>query len=523
MLTVRDVQRPVIQAVLRFGAEVGAGIYLADTTLSPRPTLWFCGSSEQRSQFISLLNSKSIHVFAFSRGKPRRLNPDSSDARHAIAFQRYLDQGFIVHGAGSGVQIEFCSYDSLTSTWKAQRAGIESEANDDYLATLEETDFLGFRMPTLANAIAIKHQCEPFRCVDLVYTWVDGSDPSWLERKRNEQERLEILSVTRDALDSTRFDSMQELLYAIRSAIRYFVDLGSIYVVTDRQVPTFLGELLNRIKLIDHRDIFPSREFLPCFNSHAIEANLHRIPCLSEYYLYLNDDIFFGRAVSSADFFDEYGRSRQFISNAASLPGQCNSCGELAVNNAGINNRKILDKKIGVFAFRKFKHAPFATMRSLMEQMEEDFSEAWLSTLPNKFRSPDDYSIAGALYQQYAAAKGKAIPSDIHYAYFNTASVRSLKRASVLLADDWTRPTVFCINDTFTSPESDNVKRSLVDILSRSIPESSGVISREDVDFRRQSSAYNKGVAAKLAKSGLKLIRFFATRLMKRFRRPVHK
>ena len=38
-----------------------------------------------------------------------------------------------------------------------------------------------------------------------------------------------------------------------------------------------------------------SSPFLPTFSSPAIEANLHRIPGLSEHFLYFNDDVFLGK------------------------------------------------------------------------------------------------------------------------------------------------------------------------------------------------------------------------------------
>ncbi len=59
-----------------------------------------------------------------------------------------------------------------------------------------------------------------------------------------------------------------------------------------------------KIKLIDHRDIFRGfEEFLPTFNSLTIECLLWRIQGLSNHFIYLNDDCFIIRPVSSDDFF----------------------------------------------------------------------------------------------------------------------------------------------------------------------------------------------------------------------------
>jgi hypothetical protein len=487
--TVRDVQKPVIEALLKFAQEVGAHVYLADTVLSPRPTFWFCGTVEQRKKLLSDLNSRDIRVFALQGRKRTYFDPNSQVAQHAVAYQKHVFDGVVLHGAASGIEIAFCSYNSETDVWRTRRAGVESEAQTAYLSTLEETEFLGFRLPTLGNAVALQKQCEPFRKVDLVYTWVDGDDPAWIARKKQAEEKVDLSCGTADSLHSTRFDSQNELLCAIRSAFRYFVDIGNVYVVTDQQTPSFLGDLLDRITVVDHRDIFPSHDFLPCFNSHAIEANLHRIQGLSEYYLYLNDDFLFGSAMSASDFFDEYGRSYQFYSEAACLPNLPFSDGELAVNAAGINNRSLLYENFGVFAFRKFKHVAYATVKSVMVEMEEEIPEAWIATMANRFRSSVDFSIAGALYQQYAALNGKAIGGSIRYGYFDTASHESTERAQVLLNDDWERPQMFCINDTVPAHSTNSTKKKLMNILEYVIPERDGyiqkLISRQDRYRRR--------------------------------------
>ncbi|MCV6825404.1 MULTISPECIES: Stealth CR1 domain-containing protein [Halocynthiibacter] len=444
--------------------------------MSARPTFWFCGSTEQRANLISRLNAKHIRIFALQGRKRLEFETSSKEAISAVAYQKYVNNGVVIHGAASGIEIEFCSFDPKADMWKARRAGVESEASTTYLSTLKMVDFLGFRVQMLKNAVSIQKQCSSLRKIDLVYTWVDGSDPEWMARKRETEKQIGKFTATIDATHPTRFESHEELLYVVRSALRYFVDVGNIYIVTDQQTPLFLGDLSDRVSIIDHKDIFPKNDYLPCFNSHAIEANLHRIPNLSEHYLYLNDDVIFGSAMSAADFFDEFGRSRQFHSNAACLPNEPSSSGELAVNAAGINNRKLLEKEFGYFSFRKFKHVAFATRKSVMRQMEKDLPEAWAATLPNKFRSPEDYSIAGALYQHYAAITGKAVSSSIRYNYFDTTQAANTENAKLLMDDDWRRAQMFCVNDTLPTNESERTKSHIMSIVSRVVTKNGGQV-----------------------------------------------
>ncbi len=476
MKTVRDAQVPVLNALIQFSAKVGAKLYLADGVTSPRPTIWFCGSLAQRAELQRLLNQREIRVFSLRARNRLVFKPSAANAEHTIVYQKYVHDNIVVHGAASGIEVVFCGFDNDAQVWKSLRAGVESVASASYLSTLNEVDFEGVRIPIMGSAEALAEQCSASRKIDLVYTWVDGQDTAWQARRKTAEANFGRGSKTGDEMHSTRYDSHDELLYSIRSAQRYFVDLGNIYVVTDRQTPTILGSLLDNVTIVDHREIFADHTNLPTFNSHAIEANLHRISGLSEQYLYMNDDVFFGSAMSGADFFDEYGRSYQFFSSAVSLPHQSFGKNTVAADAAGINNRNLLLRKLGVFAFRKFQHTALPTRRSLMFQMEKDLAEAWTATLPNTVRSTEDYSIAGALYQQYAGALGHAIPGSIRYAYFDTKVRSSIKKARSLIQDDWLRPQMFCINDTLATDGAAETKQCLMNIMRRVLPSDNGEI-----------------------------------------------
>ena len=62
-------------------------------------------------------------------------------------------------------------------------------------------------------------------------------------------------------------------------------------------MPAWLDLSNPRIKVVPHWDIFPNSSHLPTFSSPAIEAHIHRIPGLSDTFLYLNDDVMLGRQV----------------------------------------------------------------------------------------------------------------------------------------------------------------------------------------------------------------------------------
>jgi hypothetical protein len=123
--------------------------------------------------------------------------------------------------------------------------------------------------------------------LDLVYTYVDGDDPlHHLKRRHWDSDQ------TGGGLeDRVRFCNLGEIRYSVRSALKHMPWIRRIYIVTDSQTPRVDECLIGsgRVVIVDHRDIIP-QEYLPNFNSIAIESFLHRIEGLSDIYLYDNDD-----------------------------------------------------------------------------------------------------------------------------------------------------------------------------------------------------------------------------------------
>ena len=174
------------------------------------------------------------------------------------------------------------------------------------LSAGQTLDVPAFTLPNLTDFI------EP---IDAVYTWVDGDDPTWRSRKEAASGAA-ALEVHHTSHGESRFTSRDELRYSLRSLECFAPWIRHIYLVTDGQCPEWLNTDHPRISVVDHRDIFTDPSVLPVFNSHAIESQLHHIEGLSEHYLYLNDDVMFGRPVKPSTFFEGNGASRFFLSRA---------------------------------------------------------------------------------------------------------------------------------------------------------------------------------------------------------------
>lgn len=57
------------------------------------------------------------------------------------------------------------------------------------------------------------------------------------------------------------------------------------------------------VNIFFFQDIFQNHSHLPTFSSPAIETHIHRIPGLSQKFIYLNDDVMFGKDVWPDDFY----------------------------------------------------------------------------------------------------------------------------------------------------------------------------------------------------------------------------
>lgn len=259
--------------------------------------------------------------------------------------------------------------------------------------------------------------------IDAVFAWVDGEDPRWKERKAAHVDT----GYHEEADNSSRYIARDELRYALRSIDMFAPWIRNIYVVTDRQVPSWLRQDVPGLRVVDHTEIFTDPDALPTFNSHAIESQLHHIDGLSEHFLYLNDDFMFGTDVVPQDFFEGNGLTRYFPSRYSVPPG-APTPDDPPVVAAAKNNRDALAAQFGTTIVRRLKHTPYAVRRSLLYEIEDQFGEMHRRTAHAKTRSITDLSILSSFYHYYAYAKGLAVPGRIRYRYVDLGEPDAAER-----------------------------------------------------------------------------------------------
>lgn len=136
--------------------------------------------------------------------------------------------------------------------------------------------------------------------IDFVITWVDGDDEEWLVKKRSFMKSTDLSTVDARA---RRFRDWDNLVYLFRGISHFTPWVNHVYLVTPNQRPEWLNFDCERISLINQDDLFEDKDAVPTFNNCAIELLFHKIPGLSEQFVYFNDDMFILRETPPTDFF----------------------------------------------------------------------------------------------------------------------------------------------------------------------------------------------------------------------------
>ena len=135
--------------------------------------------------------------------------------------------------------------------------------------------------------------------IDFVIAWVDGTDENWIREK--DAYKPNVLTEDDSAV---RYRDWKNLKYWFRSVEKYTPWVRKIHFVTWGHIPAWLDTTNPKLHVVKHTDYIP-KEYLPTFNSHTIELNLHRIHGLSEQFVYFNDDMFVNRPMQPQQFFQK--------------------------------------------------------------------------------------------------------------------------------------------------------------------------------------------------------------------------
>lgn len=308
--------------------------------------------------------------------------------------------------------------------------------------------------------------------IDIVYLWCDLADENF---KKKKEECAKKYGVEFNANNDCRYIDNDELKYSLRSLEKFAPWINNIFIVTDEQVPKWLNTEHPKIKIVDHKDIMPESA-LPSFNSASIEHCIANIEDLSEYFLYANDDMFFGDYVTPEFFFAD-GKpicrySKAFKEFNILSPYHC------ALNKAKNLIFQKFEKNISFFP----QHNIDAFLKSEMLNCRNEYRDEIYKTINSHFRSLD--YVERTIYLYYLNAKDKGI-------FRLTSENNRLKRLLKALFADFKKdslelfsqsrkkeqklkkfkPKLFCINDTEETTDAN--RRETKEFLEMMFPKKS--------------------------------------------------
>ena len=339
--------------------------------------------------------------------------------------------------------------------------------------------------------------------IDFVVTWVAGSDEEWLAEKRAFAESHSFIkkpsSTTnrtfaenqpsiknQPSLEKPRFDSsdlrfrndFDFLKYWFRGIEKFAPWVNQIFFVTAGHLPDWLNLQHPKLKIIRHSDFIP-QEFLPTFNSHTIENNLHRIAELSEDFVYFNDDFYLLRKTRPEDFFKEgqYQGKTQLLPRAffaenilINNPSR-DIFPYIQMNNMALINQtydkrnfykthrtKAFNIKYGVLNLRNLllqpwrefsllydPHCAIAYKKSTFQAVWQKHNKELTETSLRRFRSDRDVSHLVFYYTQLL--DGKFIPRSANFSHHTMLSKDEKQNLQIIRMVESQKYHILCIND----------------------------------------------------------------------------
>ncbi len=330
--------------------------------------------------------------------------------------------------------------------------------------------------------------------IDCVILWVDGSDKKWLDEKNKylpDNEKIEFDD------DEERFRDFGILKYLFRGIEINAEWFRKVFFVTCGQIPCWLNIHHPKLVLVDHRDFIPA-EYLPTFNSHTIELNLHRINGLSQKFVYFNDDMFILKRMSPKDFFRGDQPCDAAILNAFAIQKNEKDfrflmpINDIEIINKHFDKRKVLKKywykyfniKYGTNVLRTvclmpwrhftgftINHMPYSIKKEYLEELWNKEAEILHRTCLHKFRNSNDVNIWLVMYWQFA--KGDFHPRSPKIGFLTKVSDEKEHNREVYSHIIKQKTKLICINDNVSTGYSSIVKTELNQAFQKIYPDKS--------------------------------------------------
>lgn len=389
----------------------------------------------------SQLNLLYISKYIYSRVELPNIDPEMDEGFEDVVFtstckQMFPDKVFTFFNTGlTEVSFRYTGENKVPSTW----AGGNHDWGKLRSNTKEIKDKLENNIDLNDAILSVVKSKKPILDkIDIVVPYVDSSDPNWQALYNKHAPNL----FKEDSNGKQRFRKNDLFRYWFRSVDQYIPWVNNIFLLVQSisQVPTWLLNT-DKIKIITHEQFIPI-EYLPTFNSQTIEMFLHRIPGLSEMFLYSNDDIYFIGPLKPEDYFTSNGVRTDFkvtqLDNINPMP-----LWRASILNSGyLVNREEIEKLKSQNSYITPMHVTRPYLKSELKEVYETHEQEILKSL-SKFREPQNFTVY--IYDFHMRVKGLTFPkSYLHHHFSNRTPVN-------LIGNCMANPLVnkvMCLNDT---------------------------------------------------------------------------
>ncbi|MBQ3704984.1 MAG: Stealth CR1 domain-containing protein [Clostridia bacterium] len=331
--------------------------------------------------------------------------------------------------------------------------------------------------------------------IDVVICWVDGNDKEWKKEKTFwEQKMIPGHGVVDDLWNrgDVRFRDWGTLKYFFRGIEKNASWVHKVHFITWGHVPSWLDLSNPKLNIVRHDDYIPA-EFLPTFNSHTIELNIHRIPGLAEKFVYFNDDMFVTRKTVSGDFFRNGLPCDSAVMNPPpmtrhNLHAEYNNIG--VINDRFVKNRVIAEHPLKWFNLRygtkilrnclflpwhNFvgfyeQHLPNSFLKSTFRTVWEEEEEELAATCSCKFR--DRSNVNQWLMKNWQQVTGQFSPRSFKIGHwFEYGEDNNYDLACKEVREG--RWKLLCVNDTEEIDDFEKRRDQLIEAFESLLPEKS--------------------------------------------------
>lgn len=263
--------------------------------------------------------------------------------------------------------------------------------------------------------------------IDFVVTWVNMDDPEWKEEfikysNKGDNEK--------NGVSEARFRDYGFFKFWFRGIEQFAPWVRKIHFITSGKTPVWLNTDNPKLNVVHHKDIIPEK-YLPTYNSVVIERYIHKIPGLSEHFVYFNDDFYITRPITPERFFKDGLPCdiATFLYNPSWSQWYKRIKNNIRIINRHFNKKEVMkrdhdkwfDKSYGARARWNYILKPygkFITLRTphnAQPYLKSTFNEVWAAeeeeltkTSVNRFRAITDYT--PELFRTWQICKGNFSP-----------------------------------------------------------------------------------------------------------------